>query len=60
MKESLTKRLRFKGNVLPISEFIDKRSGPMSRINPRDYKPDGKFPDWNTLRQRAKAKWASS
>ena len=55
----LDEEVEIHGKRMPRSEFI-KSVQDLCRRSIREIIKDGKFPDWNTLRQRAKAKWASS
>ena len=55
----LDKEVEIQGQRMPISEFIESVQDRCRRSILEIIK-DGQFPDWNTLRQRAKAKWASS
>ena len=55
----LDKEVEIQGQRMPISEFIESVQDRCRRSILEIIK-DGQFPDWNTLRRNAKAKWASS
>ncbi len=55
----LDKEVKIQGQRMPISEFIESVQDRCRRSILEIIK-DGQFPDWNTLRQRAKARWANS
>ena len=55
----LDKEVEIHGQPMPISDFIESVQD-RCRQSILEIIKDGQFPDWNALRQRAKAKWASS